>query len=436
MMDMYTLFPFIGASLAVIAAVYSIIRVAYLAGRKAGLPNSKTAYKHLVHEKEKGSRLNDHVGAQKMEALGTLAGGIAHDFNNILQAIMGFTQIILREKKLDDPDYEKLEAIETSAQRAGELVRRLLIFSRKVESQLKPVDLNHEVVQVSKMLERTIPKMINIKLKLAENLRIINAAPMQLEQVIMNMAINARDAMPSGGELVFETGNATLDENFCKAHLGSTPGEYVFLKVSDTGHGMDRELQERIFEPFFTTKEIGKGTGLGLSMVYGVVKAHKGFIALKSDVNTGTTFEMYFPSTEHFVVTEKPEKAYIPSRGKETILLVDDEQFILQTGKEMMASVGYNVLTAPDAETALELYKKEVGTIDIIVLDIVMPGIGGLKCIDRLIQINPKAKIIVISGYSKEILASSQERNAKAFLPKPFNFKDITQLIRKVLDED
>ena len=338
-------------------------------------------------------------------------------------------------KKSGDPDNEKLEAIESSAQKASELVRRLLIFGRKIETQLKTVDLNHEVVQVFKMLERTIPKMISIKLELAENLKSINADPVQIEQIMMNMGINARDAMPKGGELVFETGNATFDENFCKAHSGSIPGEYVFLKVSDTGHGIDRESQKRIFEPFFTTKEIGKGTGLGLSMVYGIVKAHKGYITLQSDVNSGTTFEIYFPATEHVVVTEKPEKAFIPSIGDETILLVDDEENFLELGREALSIVGYNVLTAPNAETALELYKKELGKIDIILLDIAMPGIGGLICIDRLIEINPEAKIIIISGYSKEIMSVSQQAKTKSFLPKPFNISDLLQRIRKVLDE-
>ena len=431
MMNMYTLLPFIGASLAIIAAVYSIIRVAYSAGRKAGLP-----LKDQIAAQEKKALEAQLQGAQKMEAIGTLAGGIAHDFNNILQAIIGYTQIILMGKESGDPDYEKLEAIEKSAQRASELTKRLLIFGRKVESQLNPVDLNQEVIQVSKILERISPQMISIKLNLAENLRIINADVVQIEQIMMNMWVNSKDAMPDGGELVFETGNATLDEKFCNTHLGSTPGKYVFLKVSDTGHGMDRQLQERIFEPFFTTKEPGKGTGLGLAMVYGIVKSHKGYITLESQVNVGTTFKIYFPATEHFVVTEKPEKAYVPSGGLETILLVDDEQSILEVGKEMLGAFGYNVLTAPNAETALELYKKDVGKIDLILLDIVMPGIGGLICIERLIEINPKAKIIVVSGSSKEILETSQEANTKAFLKKPFSIIDMTQLIRNVLDKD
>jgi len=215
--------------------------------------NDITELKHAAQEKK---TLEAQLqGAQKMEAIGTLAGGIAHDFNNILQAIIGYTQILLMGKEQDNPDHEKLEAIEASAQRASELTKRLLIFGRKVESQLKPVDLNQEVVQVSKMLERTIPKMIKIELNLADGLQVTNGDPVQIEQIMMNMGVNARDAMPDGGKLFFETKNVTLDEKFCKNHLGANPGEYVLLKISDTGHGMGKELQEHIFEPFFTTKE-------------------------------------------------------------------------------------------------------------------------------------------------------------------------------------
>jgi len=230
-----------------------------------------------------------------MEAVGTLAGGIAHDFNNILQAIIGYTQILLMGKNTSEPDYEKLEAIESSAQRASELTQRLLIFSRKVESQLKPVELNQEVVQVSRMLERTIPKMIEIELNLAEDLKIVNADPVQIEQIMMNLGVNARDAMSDGGKLVFETRNVILDEAFCKTHMGCQPGEYVLLKVSDNGVGIEKELKQHIFEPFFTTKETGKGTGLGLAMVYGIVKSHNGYITCESELGQGTALSIYFP---------------------------------------------------------------------------------------------------------------------------------------------
>jgi PAS domain S-box-containing protein len=376
-------------------------------------------------------------GAQKMEAIGTLAGGIAHDFNNILQAIIGYTQIMLMGKNLSDPDHEKLEAIESSAQRASELTKRLLIFGRKVESQLRPVDLNQEVVQVSKMLERTIPKMISIELNLSGNLQVINGDPVQIEQIMMNMGVNARDAMPDGGKLFFETKNVILDEKFCKNHLGASPGEYVLLKVSDTGHGMDKELQEHIFEPFFTTKETGKGTGLGLAMVYGIVKSHGGYITCKSESGEGTAFSIYFPIIESEIESRVSKEAEAPIEGgTETILLVDDEESIRQLGEELLGSFGYAVLTAPDGESALELYEKENEHIDLVILDLSMPGMGGKRCLEKLVEMNPQVKVIIASGYSvngptKDAIGAG----AKGFVGKPYEVRQMLQAIRKVMDD-
>jgi len=376
-------------------------------------------------------------GAQKMEAIGTLAGGIAHDFNNILQAIIGYTQIMLMGKDLGDPDHEKLEAIEKSAQRASELTKRLLIFGRKVESQLRPVDLNQEVVQVSKMLERTIPKMISIRLNFSDNLQVINGDPVQIEQIMMNMGVNARDAMPDGGKLFFETKNVILDEKFCKNHLGASPGEYVLLKVSDTGHGMDKKLQEHIFEPFFTTKETGKGTGLGLAMVYGIVKSHGGYITCMSEPGEGTAFSIYFPTIESKIDSRVSKEAEAPIKGgTETILLVDDEESIRQLGEELLGSFGYAVLTAPDGESALELYEKENEHVDLVILDLSMPGMGGKRCLEKLVEMNPLVKVIIASGYSvngptKDAIGAG----AKGFVGKPYEVRQMLQIIRKVMDD-
>ena len=386
--------------------------------------------------KEKKTLEAQLQGAQKMEAIGTLAGGIAHDFNNILQAIIGYTQIILMGKESGDPDYEKLEAIESSAQRASELTKRLLIFGRKVESQLRPVDLNQEVVQVSKMLERTIPKMINIKLQMAENLKVISADPVQIEQIMMNMGVNARDAMPDGGELVFETKNVSLDNEYCKSHLGCSPGEYVLLNVSDTGHGMDKDLREHIFEPFFTTKEIGKGTGLGLAMVYGIVKSHSGYITCESEPDRGTTFKLYFPVIEKEAEGLGAKKTGGPLEGgSETILLVDDEENIRQLGEEVLSSYGYTVMTAPDGESALELYLKEYERLELVILDLSMPGMGGGKCLEGIIKINPQAKVIIASGYSVNgPTRGAIEAGAKAFVGKPYEVSQILKVVREILD--
>ncbi|NOX33074.1 MAG: PAS domain S-box protein [Deltaproteobacteria bacterium] len=233
--------------------------------------------------------------SQKMEAVGTLAGGIAHDFNNILQIISGSVQLMLVEKSPDDPDCNALEIIEKSVQRACDLTKQLLIYGKQVETKFRTVDLNQELLNVSNLLERTILKTIHIELDLPENIKTIEADPSQLEQIILNLAINAKDAMPDGGELVFQTGNKTIDKEFCKAHPGANTGEYVLLSVSDSGLGMDKEILEHIFEPFYTTKEMEKGTGLGLAMVYSIVKSHGGYIICDSMPGYGTTFKIYFP---------------------------------------------------------------------------------------------------------------------------------------------
>ena len=376
--------------------------------------------------------------AQKMEAIGTLAGGIAHDFNNMLQAISGYTQILLMGKKASDPDYEKLEAIEKSAQRASDLTKRLLIFSRKVESKLRPIDLNQEIEQVSKMLERTIPKMINIELHLAENLKIINADPAQIEQIMMNLGVNARDAMPDGGRLIFETENVILDEQYCKIHLGARPGKYVKLSISDTGHGMDREILSHIFEPFYTTKETGKGTGLGLAMVYGIVKNHGGYIMCYSEPGEGTTFKIYFPIIEKEIKTMESKEEKVPIKGgSETILLVDDEEAIRELGEDIFTRFGYTVLMASDGESALEIYSEKKEEINLVILDIIMPGIGGRRCLEKLLKMNPRVKVIIASGYSingptKEVL----EAGAKGFISKPYDMRGMLKTVRKILDED
>ena len=246
-------------------------------------------------EEEKKRLQAQFLHAQKMEAVGTLAGGIAHDFNNLLQTIKGFTQILLSNCSADDPGHAGLKQIEHAAERAGELTRQLLTFSRKVKIEPRPIDINDHVKAI-KELSRTLTGMIEIELLLADDLKTVNADPGQMEQVLMNLTINARDAMPEGGRLIIKTENATLDHEYCRTHLGAVPGEYVLLTVSDTGHGMDKETVERIFEPFYTTKVAGKGAGLGLSTVYGIVKGHDGYIMCCSKPGEGTTFEIYLPA--------------------------------------------------------------------------------------------------------------------------------------------
>ncbi len=376
--------------------------------------------------------------AQKMEAIGTLAGGIAHDFNNLLQAILGYTQILTMGKEEDDPERSKLEQIEKSAMRASELTQQLLAFSRKVESRLRPVDLNLEVRQVRKLLKRTIPKMIIIELHLQDDLMVVNADPAQIEQVIMNLAVNARDAMPEGGKIVIETENVFLDTQYCKTHPGAVPGEYVCLSFTDTGHGMKTEAVEHIFEPFYTTKEVGKGTGLGLSMVYGIVKSHGGYIMCYSEPGEGTTFKIYLPAVENKnreEEKEKKEEEELPG-GTETILLVDDEELLRDIGKEILEDFGYAVLTAPDGETALELYKNRKGDISLIILDLMMPGMGGKQCLEQILAMAPEAKVVIASGYSVNgPTKAALEVGARGFIKKPFELKQMLKVVREVLEQ-
>ena len=389
-------------------------------------------------EKEKGKLEAQLFHAQKMEAIGTLAGGIAHDFNNILQAIFGYAQMLMLTKKSSDPENKKLAEIQKAAQRAKELTDRLLIFGRKVEIKLRPVDLNHQIKLVSKLLERTIPKMIHMELKLSDNLKIINADPLQLEQIIMNIGINARDAMPEGGKLIFETKNVILDELYCKSHLGSTPGEYTQLIIADTGHGMEKEIWEHIFEPFFTTKETGKGTGLGMAVVYGIVKSHGGYITCHSEPGQGATFKIYFPvlkSQDVEIAAKKKEQENMPG-GNEILLLVDDDKTFLDLGRQIFGCHGYTVTTAECGEEAVEIYKTQKDRLDLVILDVGMPGMGGHKCLKELLKIDPKAKVIIASGYAATgKLSKTLDTGAAGFIAKPFRMADALQKVREILDQ-
>jgi len=376
--------------------------------------------------------------AQKMEAVGTLAGGIAHDFNNLLQVIQGYTEVLLHDTNHEQSGYEPLKKIHGSAKRGAELTSQLLTFSRKVQSERRPLDLNQEVEQVKNLLERTIPKMIEIELYLSKTDAIVSADPVQVEQALMNLAVNAMDAMPEGGKIILETEKAVLDEQFCKVHLGAKPGEYVLLSISDTGHGMDKEILDHVFEPFYTTKEVGKGTGLGLAMVYGIVKTHEGYILCYSELDSGTTFKIYLPAlvqSGHW--REAGEGDDQLKGGDETILLVDDEKYIRELGVELLTDVGYEVFTATDGEGALQLYRKEQRRIDLVILDLVIPGMGGKKCYEEILKINPQAKILIVSGYSvngpgKEAM----EAGAKGFVGKPFDVSHLLETVRNILDEE
>jgi PAS domain S-box-containing protein len=373
--------------------------------------------------------------AQKMEAIGTLAGGISHDFNNLLQAILGYSQILLMGRTNSDPDAMKLREIEKAAQRATDLTKQLLAFGRKVEIKPRPVDVNQVIKQVEKLLKRTIPKMIEIELRLAEPILTVNADPVQLEQVLLNIGVNARDAMPDGGHLTIATANVTPDDLFRKVNLQEGTADCVMLTITDTGHGMSAEVMEHLFEPFFTTKQVGQGTGLGLAMAYGIIKNHGGHISCQSAPGAGTTFQIHLPAIaaaahQEVDVLEEPIQ-----RGEgETVLVVDDESFLRDLAKDMLSANGYTILTAASGEEALQLYRQEGEKIALILLDLIMPGMGGKNCLAELLKINPHIKVLISSGFTlDEPGRDAILIQAKGFIQKPYNFRRMLGRMRDVI---
>jgi PAS domain S-box-containing protein len=375
--------------------------------------------------------------AQKMEAVGTLAGGIAHDFNNLLQVTMGYAEVLLSRKDKADSEYPRLQQILQAGRSGSELVQRLLTLSRKTESKQRPIDVNYQIEQARRLLERTIPKMIEIELRLAASLATANADPTQLEQIIMNLAVNARDAMPEGGKLTLGTENVTLDEDYCRRHPGAKPGNYVLLAISDTGFGMDKEILDHIFEPFFTTKGVGMGTGLGLAVVYGIVKQHGGYVTCESQPGHGTVFKVYLPAIEEqeIVSGELAEELRLPG-GTETILLVEDEEVVRDLGELILCESGYRVLTAKNGKEALTIYQRNRESISLVILDLVMPEMGGKQCFEELLKIDPRVKVLIASGLSVDgSTKEALEGVARGFASKPYNMKEMLRSVRKVLDE-
>ncbi len=374
--------------------------------------------------------------AQKLESVGRMAGGIAHDFNNMLQAMNGNIELLLLGKSAGHPDVIRLKSVLESINRAAQLVSQLLLFSRKSGARRVLVDLIQEAEGVGRILERTIPKIIDLELRLNPETWPVSGDPVQIEQVLYNLANNAVDAMPDGGLLVFGTENVVLDESFVLAHPGSRPGPHVLLTVTDTGCGMDKGILEHIFDPFFTTKEVGKGTGLGLASVYGIVKAHRGYIQCISEPGKGTEFRVYLSALEQeesAAMEQLPQEA--PLGGSETILVVDDEKEILELTREALEDFGYNVLSASNGEQALEIYREQGHDVALILMDLNMPGMGGHKCLQELLKINPTVNVVIASGYSADVHEKEpSELGARDFLFKPYQLKDLAGMVRKVLD--
>jgi PAS domain S-box-containing protein len=376
------------------------------------------------------------IQAQKMEALGNLTGGIAHDFNNLLQVISGYISLLLLKKDSKDPDYKYLSEVQQAASRASALIKRMLTFSRKVNADTSPLNLNDVILHTVTILERTIPKMITIRTVLSPDLSIIQADANQLEQVILNLANNAVQAMDEGGALIIETENFPVQEKYINTYLQLDPGNYVLMKVTDTGIGMDEATRQRIFEPFFTTKIPGKGTGLGLSSVYGIVAGHGGRITCYSELGIGTTFKIFFPvTTLNAHVSQTSQSASPLTGGSETILLVDDEDMVLDIACDILRQYGYTTLTAHSGEEAIELYTCNPEAIDLLIMDLGMAGMGGKKCLEKLKIQFPEVKVIIASGYgSYEIMKRPDEFGASAFLSKPYTLDLLIRKVREVLD--
>jgi len=373
--------------------------------------------------------------AQKMEAVGRLAGGVAHDFNNMLTVISGYNRMILDELSTMDPLRGYAEEILKAADRAGALTNQLLAFSRRQIMQPRVINVNSVLMQTQKMLQRLIGEDIELHLNLGTNVGNIRADPGHVEQAIVNLALNARDAMPLGGRLAIETDAVTLDEHYAKTHMGVKPGDFTMIAVTDTGHGMDAETRRHIFEPFFTTKEKGKGTGLGLATVYGMVKQTGGDIWVYSEPGQGTTFKLYFPRVfEPLSETTGANPSLTRRSGGETILVVEDEQAVRELTVRILEQLGYAILTACSGAEALEICGAHTGHIDLLLTDVVMPNMSGRQLADHLQVSRPQTKVLFLSGYTENTVVHHGVLDAGVdFLPKPFSRENLSRKLREVL---
>jgi two-component system, cell cycle sensor histidine kinase and response regulator CckA len=374
--------------------------------------------------------------AQRMETIGTLAGGVAHDFNNLLTVIKGYCDVMMERVKGKEELEGPMGHIDRAAEHAASLTRQLLAFSRQQVLQPKVFQLNDLVTNVDKMLRRLIGENIEMVTVTAKDLGAVKADPGQMESVIMNLVVNARDAMPNGGRLTLETANVELDESYVQQHFGAKPGSYVMLAVSDTGHGMDSQTKSHIFEPFFTTKELGKGTGLGLSTVYGIVKQSEGYIWVYSEPGQGATFKIYLPRVEMQTETEVAKApAAVSNQGNETILLVEDDAQVRELTRTVLESRGYHVLEVEDSLKVVGLCATHSGPIDLLLTDVIMPGLGGSELAVRVAKQRPGIKVLFMSGYTDNAaIHSGALAYGSFFLQKPFTPSSLASKVREILD--
>jgi PAS domain S-box-containing protein len=373
--------------------------------------------------------------AQKMEAVGRLAGGVAHDFNNLLMVISGYTEVLLEKLEHDASLHAKAEAVQQAAERATTLTRQLLAFSRRQLLELKVVDLNTIISDMERLLTPLIGETIQLTTELAPGLGRTRADAGQLEQVLMNLVVNAKDAMPGGGKIIIRTSDVELDDSYRREHTYIQPGPYIMLSVSDSGCGMDKETQSRIFEPFFTTKEKGKGTGLGLSTVYGIIKQSGGYIFAHSEIGQGTTFRIFLPRVQEPADCKSAVKqARGNTNGSETVLLVEDEESVRQLVRETLQARGYKVIEAGDGEQALARASTQ-GTIHLMITDVVMPGINGQDLAKEILKTHPATKVLFLSGYAEDTIRQQALPPGTSFLQKPFTLQTLLRKTRQVLGD-
>jgi CheY-like chemotaxis protein len=369
-----------------------------------------------------------------MEAVGTLAGGVAHDFNNILTVLIGCGDLLRMKMRGDDPLRLYVDQMLASAEKAANLTQSLLAFSRKQQIKLKALNLYDVVKGTGKLLERVLSEDIQLKIAQAHQETVIMADPTQIEQILLNLAANARDAMPRGGLLSIETGVATLDNEFIKTHGYGERGKYALLSVSDTGIGMDETTKDHIFEPFFTTKEVGKGTGLGLSTVYGIVKQHNGYITVSSRRLQGTSFRIYLP----LAVAKKTPEVPLPEkmeRGTETILVAEDDSTVRTMTMDILNTYGYNTLEATDGQHAVEVFAERKEDIDLVLLDVVMPKKNGREAFEELRKIRPVVKVLFVSGYTGDVIIDKGVQSERIdFIQKPLSPNNLLRKVREILD--
>jgi PAS domain S-box-containing protein len=391
---------------------------------------------HLRLFEEKEKIQSQFLQAQKMESVGRLAGGVAHDFNNMLAVIIGQTELAMLQSKPSDPIYASLQETHKAAQRSADLTRQLLAFARKQVVIPQVFDLNDKVVGMLKMLRRLIGEDIHLIWVPGADLWPIKMDPSQIDQILANLSVNARDAINGVGKITIETENVTVDEIQASAISGSSPGLYLKLMMTDDGCGMDKEAQTRLFEPFFTTKDLGRGTGLGLATVYGIVKQNNGFINVYSEPGNGTVFSIYLPRCDQELTIVKEEGLIEPVNGQgETLLLVDDEETVLNVGKNMLERLGYKVLTAPNPNQALRLAEEYQGTINLLITDVVMPEMNGRLLAERLEMVHPGAKYLFMSGYAADVVAQQGLfLEDMRFIQKPFSLESLALKVREVLD--